>query len=45
MLFNLKKKVMLHVGQQDTGYVYAMETRDGTHAIEKVANEKDFIIL
>ena len=41
MLFNTKACHQSHVGQQDTGYVYTMETRDGTHAIENVANEKD----
>ena len=41
MLFNINKCHQLHVGQQDTGYVYTVETRDGTHAIEKVANEKE----
>ena len=45
MLFNLNKCHQLHVGQQDTGYVYTMETRDGTHAIEKVANEKDLGVI
>ena len=41
ILFNIKKCHQLHVGHNETGYTYTMQTHDGTHAIEKVANEKD----
>ena len=33
------------MGHNDTGYTYTMQTRDGTHAIKKVANEKDLGVI
>ena len=35
----------LHVGPQDTGYTYTMQTDNGPQAIEKVANEKDLGVI
>ena len=35
----------LHVGHNETGYTYTMQTHDGTQTIEKVANEKDFGVI
>ena len=45
MLFNIKKCHQLHVGPQDTGYTYTMQTENGPQAIEKVANEKDLGVI
>ena len=45
MLYNTKKCHQLHVGHNDTGYTYTMQTHDGTHAIEKVANDKDLGVI
>ena len=33
------------VGHNETGYTYTMQTYDGTHPIEKVANEKDLGVI
>ena len=45
MLFNIKKCHQLHVGHNETGYTYTMQTHYGTHPIEKVANEKDLGVI
>ena len=45
MLFNIKKCHQLHVGHNETGYTYTMQTHDQTIAIEKVANEKDLGVI
>ena len=44
MFFNIKMP-SVHVGLQDTGYVYTMETRECTHAIENVTNEYDLGVM
>ena len=45
MLFNIKKCHQLHVGHNETGYTYTMQTHDGNHAIEKVSYEKDLGVI
>ena len=45
MLFNIKKYHQLHVGPQETGYFYTMQTDSGPQAIKKVANEKDLGVI
>ena len=37
--------LQLHVGPQDTGYTYTMQTDNGPQAIEKVTNEKDLGVI